>query len=364
MHLYRTDRAALAPALDARRLDADSDADVLHPPDRTQSFADPSALVRAYHARTLVRLPSDPAALGLAYGRSIGSLASSLRVPAALYRGLRPAALDMLVELAARVAALSGGAAPLIVASAVIDEQLRSSRSANPTSGAATGYSFQIFAPLSRRALRRVAFQAMLDRLQALNLIAWERDARRRSTSTVASDASRCDPWATGARVDGGRRYGRLPRPVTDAHPHPRRAARGPSRLPVRARTTASSTASAWPISTRATVAPVVFFHGEPTWSFLWRKVIPPVSDAGYRCIAPDLPGSAARTSRPTSTGTATTATSTPSRRCSRTSTCATPPSSCTTGAARSDCGWRSSIPTGSRGSSCSTPACSPGASG
>ncbi|HEY8763018.1 MAG TPA: haloalkane dehalogenase [Solirubrobacteraceae bacterium] len=36
---------------------------------------------------------------------------------------------------------------------------------------------------------------------------------------------------------------------------------------------------------------PVVFFHGEPTWSFLWRKVIPPVLEAGYRCIAPDLPG-------------------------------------------------------------------------
>src|SRR5947209_82753 len=37
--------------------------------------------------------------------------------------------------------------------------------------------------------------------------------------------------------------------------------------------------------------APVVFFHGEPTWSFLWRKVIPSVRDAGFRCIAPDLPG-------------------------------------------------------------------------
>ena len=37
--------------------------------------------------------------------------------------------------------------------------------------------------------------------------------------------------------------------------------------------------------------APVVCFHGEPTWSFLWRKVIPPVRDAGYRVIAPDLPG-------------------------------------------------------------------------
>ena len=36
---------------------------------------------------------------------------------------------------------------------------------------------------------------------------------------------------------------------------------------------------------------PVVFVHGDPTWSFLWRKVIPPVRDAGYRCIAPDLPG-------------------------------------------------------------------------
>jgi haloalkane dehalogenase len=37
--------------------------------------------------------------------------------------------------------------------------------------------------------------------------------------------------------------------------------------------------------------APVVFFHGEPTWSFLWRSVIGPVRDAGLRCIAPDLPG-------------------------------------------------------------------------
>jgi haloalkane dehalogenase len=37
--------------------------------------------------------------------------------------------------------------------------------------------------------------------------------------------------------------------------------------------------------------APVVFLHGEPTWSFLWRKVIGPVLEAGYRCIAPDLPG-------------------------------------------------------------------------
>jgi haloalkane dehalogenase len=37
--------------------------------------------------------------------------------------------------------------------------------------------------------------------------------------------------------------------------------------------------------------APVIFMHGEPTWSFLWRRVIGPVLDAGFRCLAPDLPG-------------------------------------------------------------------------
>ncbi len=37
--------------------------------------------------------------------------------------------------------------------------------------------------------------------------------------------------------------------------------------------------------------APVLFMHGEPTWSFLWRHLIPPVRDAGYRCIAPDMAG-------------------------------------------------------------------------
>ena len=37
--------------------------------------------------------------------------------------------------------------------------------------------------------------------------------------------------------------------------------------------------------------APVVLLHGEPTWSYLWRKVMGPLLEAGYRCIAPDLPG-------------------------------------------------------------------------
>ena len=35
----------------------------------------------------------------------------------------------------------------------------------------------------------------------------------------------------------------------------------------------------------------VVLLHGEPTWSYLWRKTIAPLVAAGHRCIAPDLPG-------------------------------------------------------------------------
>jgi haloalkane dehalogenase len=37
--------------------------------------------------------------------------------------------------------------------------------------------------------------------------------------------------------------------------------------------------------------APVLMLHGEPAWSFIWRKVIPAVRDAGYRCVVPDHAG-------------------------------------------------------------------------
>lgn len=35
----------------------------------------------------------------------------------------------------------------------------------------------------------------------------------------------------------------------------------------------------------------VLLLHGEPTWSFLYRRMIPPLVAAGYRCVAPDLIG-------------------------------------------------------------------------
>lgn len=35
----------------------------------------------------------------------------------------------------------------------------------------------------------------------------------------------------------------------------------------------------------------ILCLHGEPTWCFLYRKMIPVFADAGYRVIAPDLVG-------------------------------------------------------------------------
>jgi haloalkane dehalogenase len=37
--------------------------------------------------------------------------------------------------------------------------------------------------------------------------------------------------------------------------------------------------------------APVLLVHGEPSWSYLYRKMVPPLVAAGHRVIAPDLLG-------------------------------------------------------------------------
>lgn len=36
---------------------------------------------------------------------------------------------------------------------------------------------------------------------------------------------------------------------------------------------------------------PVLLMHGEPSWSYLYRKMIPIILDAGHRAVAPDLVG-------------------------------------------------------------------------
>jgi haloalkane dehalogenase len=48
--------------------------------------------------------------------------------------------------------------------------------------------------------------------------------------------------------------------------------------------------------------APVVCFHGEPSWAYLYRKMLPPLVDAGRRVVCPDLPGFG-RSDKPTDRG-------------------------------------------------------------
>jgi hypothetical protein len=187
MHLYRLDPHALAEEASLQTL-TDSAAYALHPPDPAATFAGPQQLDVAYGDRLIVPLPSNPSALGLAYDPGMGSLARRLGSKRALYRGLRPAALALLIELATRVRTLSGGAAPLIVTSTVIDRRYQRMLGIDdPVS--AEGWSFTI----ARRYVsgsQAAAFQAMLDRLQALDVIAWQRYPSEIEV-TVASDAAR-----------------------------------------------------------------------------------------------------------------------------------------------------------------------------
>jgi hypothetical protein len=186
MHLYRSDPAELR-RLAELQVAAGSAAEALHPPAQTPAFATPEEVARAYADRQLVPLPSDPGRLGLAYAPSLGEVAHRFGFPPALYRGLRPAALAVLGWLGAQVRALSG-AGPLTVTSAVSDQRYQGLFGYSDPPAAA-GWSFTI----ARRYVsggQAAAFQAVLDRLQALNLIAWQRYPGAIEV-TVAGDAGR-----------------------------------------------------------------------------------------------------------------------------------------------------------------------------
>jgi hypothetical protein len=185
MHLYRTDRAALA-RLNTLQNEDDAGAEVLHPPSGP-SFSDPNALASAYQSRTLVPLPSNAAGLGLAYNPGMGSGAKALSVPRSLYAGLRPVAQRLLIELAARVRALSGTNRPLEVYSTVMDAHYRQ-QTGQGFEAQTTGWAFQIARRYASPA-QAAAFQAVLDRLQSLNLIAWAREPTVIDI-TVASDGN------------------------------------------------------------------------------------------------------------------------------------------------------------------------------
>jgi hypothetical protein len=93
-----------------------------------------------------------------------------------------------LIELAARVRALWSGRAPLTVTSTALDQRYEQLLGINDPVAAA-GWTFTIARRYASEA-QALAFQSMLDRLQALNLIAWQRYPSAIEI-TVASDAGR-----------------------------------------------------------------------------------------------------------------------------------------------------------------------------
>lgn len=47
----------------------------------------------------------------------------------------------------------------------------------------------------------------------------------------------------------------------------------------------------AWVEDGPAGADPVLMLHGEPSWSYLYRKMIPVLAGAGHRVVCPDLVG-------------------------------------------------------------------------
>ena len=180
MRLYRRDLPELE-RLAALQTAKGSAEEVLHPPDSTKIFNDPDQLQAAYVDGSLRPFPNDPARLGLRRDPRMGQLASKLGRKPSLYRGLRPEAYALAAYMAGKVRDLAGTRAPLTVTSTVRDRKyqdllLRSNIEATRAySLHTTGFAFDVLRGYGSRA-QALAFQFVLDRLQALNLIAWVRE--------------------------------------------------------------------------------------------------------------------------------------------------------------------------------------------
>jgi len=180
MRLYRTEPAEL-DRFARLQGHGPSAEDVLHPPESTKRFATPDALARAWRGHDLRRLPDESVRLHFRISPRMGALAARVRGRPALYRGLRPQALRLLVYLARWVHDLSGAETPLTVAQATYDEEYRHLLAARGSEHAAhsplhtTGYAFDILRRYESGA-QAAAFQYTLERLETLGLIAWTRE--------------------------------------------------------------------------------------------------------------------------------------------------------------------------------------------
>ena len=202
MRLWRTDRSELRrrAALQTAKNSAE---ELLHPRASTKVFANPDEIRSATADGDLIPFRGEPLLRGYARSAKMGELAGKLGQRRSVYAALRPEALAGLRYIAAGVRGITRTRAPLLVTSTVRDRRYQQAligvngEATRRYSLHTTGYAFDIRRKYASKA-QAVAFQYMLDRMQALNLIAWVREPGAIHV-TVASGASELE-GVTGVR--------------------------------------------------------------------------------------------------------------------------------------------------------------------
>ncbi len=195
MREWRADPATLAAQAELQT-NKNSAEELLHPPATTARYHDPSALAQARSAGVLRPLGAKALARwGFRIDPRMGELAPRLDQPKGLYRALRPEALRLLEYLGTGVRELSRSEQPLVLTSTARDDdyqRLLTRRNIEATRSYSlhtTGYTFDV-ARKYESGRQSLAFQFLLDRLTALDLIAWVREPGAIHI-TVAGDAAR-----------------------------------------------------------------------------------------------------------------------------------------------------------------------------
>jgi hypothetical protein len=180
--------------------------EVLHPPGTSEVFDEPDDVVRARRARRLIALPPSLTTRFVSVDERMGELARRRGRRPATYQALRPEALAVLAYVGIGVQAMSGDT-PLIVTSTVRDrayQRLLAGSNGEATRGYSlhtTGYAFDILRSYRSRD-QALGFQFWLDRLQAMNMIAWVREPSAIHV-TVGAEARRLIPVLLGRRSTG-----------------------------------------------------------------------------------------------------------------------------------------------------------------
>jgi hypothetical protein len=170
--------------------------EVLHPRTRTWRFVRPKDIVRAERRHSLLPLPASSRKTHIAASPFLGEMAHRLHHNRRIYRALRPGALSVLLYIGERVHQLSGARRPLLVTSAVRDLRYQNAlkrvneNAARSYSLHTTGYAFDLARSYQNKR-QAAALQFVLDRLQALDLIAYIKESEAIHVAVASHAAQR-----------------------------------------------------------------------------------------------------------------------------------------------------------------------------